>query len=68
VSFTNLFTFEKHKHLDITKTTNTLDGTFSHLKQKVNTHRGINPETKKKMIETILSIPSKQKKQKQSME
>lgn len=62
-----LFTFEKHKQLDITKTTNTLDGSFSHLKQKVNTHRGMNPETKKKMIETILSIPSKPRKLKQSM-
>lgn len=62
-----LFTFEKHKQLDITKTTNTLDGSFSHLKQKVNTHRGINSETKKKMIETILSIPSKPRRQKQSV-
>jgi len=63
-----LFTFEKYNQLDITKTTNTLDGSFSHLKQKVNTHRGMNLETKKKMIEAILSIPSKQKKQKQPKE
>jgi len=45
----------------LTTTTNTLDGSFSHLKQKVNTYCGINLEAKKKTIETSPSIPSKQK-------
>jgi len=56
-----LFTFEGYPDLDIPKTTNTLDGTFSHLKQKIYVHRGLNVETQKKMIGTILNAPSQTK-------
>lgn len=57
-----LFTFEDHPGFDIPKTTNTLDGTFSHLKQKIHVHRGLNIETQGKMVETILNVPAKSKK------
>ena len=56
-----LFTFERHPGLGIPKTTNTLDGTFSHLKQKIRVHRGLNKRTERKMIETILAVPAKAK-------
>lgn len=56
-----LFTFEDLPDIDIPKTTNTLDGTFSHLKQKIHVHRGLNIETQKKMIETILNAPAQSK-------
>ena len=56
-----LFTFQDHPELDIPKTTNTLDGTFSHLKQKIHVHRGLNIDTQKKMVATILEAPSTSK-------
>lgn len=59
-----LFTCRKYPELNIPNTTNTLDGTFSHLKQKVNTHRGINTITKRKMVSLILSQKSLPKRRK----
>lgn len=59
-----LFTCKNYPELTIPNTTNSLDGTFSHLKQKVNTHRGINVQTKRKMISLILSQKSKPKRKK----
>lgn len=56
-----LFTWEQFPTLNIPKTTNTLDGSFSQLKQKVFVHRGLNIATQKKMIETILSQAKKKK-------
>jgi len=56
-----LFAFERHPGLGIPKTTNTLEGTFSHLKQKVRVHRGLNRRTERKMISTILAAPPKTK-------
>lgn len=53
-----LFTFEEYPKLDVPKTTNTLDGSFSHLKQKIRVHRGLNRETEQKMVSTILASPS----------
>lgn len=53
-----LFTYKKYPELNIPNTTNTLDGTFSHVKNKVNLHRGLNDETKRKMIAMILNQPS----------
>lgn len=49
-----LFTCRQYPELKIPNTTNTLDGTFPHLKQRINIHRGVNTVTKKKMVETIL--------------
>jgi hypothetical protein len=56
-----LFTFQDHETINIPKTTNTLDGTFSHLKQKIYVHRGLNLETQKKMVETLLTAPTMRK-------
>lgn len=56
-----LFTFQDHPDLNIPKTTNTLDGTFSHLKQKIHVHRGLNIDTQKKMVEAILNVPAQTK-------
>jgi transposase-like protein len=50
-----LFTFEKFPHLRIEKTTNLCDGYFSHLKAKVNVHRGISARRKIQMIIKLLS-------------
>lgn len=60
----NIFTYKKHPELGIPNTTNTLDGTFSHLKNKVQLHRGLNEVTKKKMIAFILNQPSLPKRRK----
>jgi transposase-like protein len=49
------FTFEKFPDLRIEKTTNSCDGYFSHLKAKVNIHRGISTRRKIQMIIKLLS-------------
>ena len=63
----NLFTYKNLPNLGISNTTNTLDGTFSHVKQKVNTHRGVNEVTKRKMISLILNQPSLPKRRKNQL-
>jgi hypothetical protein len=50
-----LFTYEKLPALKIEKTTNSCDGYFSHLKSKVNIHRGISTRRKIQMIIKLLS-------------
>lgn len=50
-----LFTYQQYPELRIPNTTNCLDGYFAHLKELVKLHRGLNHETKQKMIEEILS-------------
>ncbi len=47
-----LFTFEKDR--SIPKTTNALEGQFSHLKEVLAIHRGVSRSHKEKMIQTIL--------------
>lgn len=54
----SLFTYQRYPHLNIPNTTNTLDGSFSQLKQKIHVHRGLNVTTQQKMVETILARPS----------
>lgn len=55
-----LFTFERlAPAYDVPTTTNTLDGSFSQLKQKVHVHRGLNSHTKQRMISTLLAGPKK---------
>lgn len=49
-----LFTYQTHPETKLPNTTNTLDGSFSHLKQKIHVHRGLNKTTQKKMIQTLL--------------
>lgn len=50
-----LFTYQRHPDLHIPNTTNSLDGTFSHVKTLLRIHRGLNRTTKEKMIGEILS-------------
>lgn len=50
-----LFTCQKYPELRIPNTTNSLDGYFAHLKELTKLHRGLNKETKRKMIDEILS-------------
>jgi hypothetical protein len=49
-----LFTYKKYPELNIPNTTNSLDGSFAHLKELVKVHRGFNHDLKKKLIEEIL--------------
>lgn len=49
-----LFTYQRYPELNIPNTTNSLEGSFSHLKEKVGIHRGSRETIKRKMIEDIL--------------
>lgn len=50
-----LFTYLKYPELNIPNTTNSLDGSFSWLKQKVGIHRGMTKQNRAKIIEYILN-------------
>lgn len=50
-----LFTYQDYPALDIPNTTNSLDGYFSHLKELVKIHRGLNSAIKYKIINEILN-------------
>jgi len=49
-----LFTYQKHPELNIPNTTNSLDGSFAHLKNLITIHRGLNSVIKRKIITEIL--------------
>ena len=49
-----LFTYQQYPELYIPNTTNSLDGSFTHLKDKVNIHHGLRRDRRYKMIEEIL--------------
>ena len=49
-----LFTYQKYPELNIPNTTNSLDGSFAHLKDKVKIHHGLRQDRRYKMIEEIL--------------
>lgn len=50
-----LFTCQRYPELHIPNTTNSLDGSFSHLKERVNVHRGLNSISRSKIIEYLLN-------------
>jgi hypothetical protein len=50
-----LFTFKRYPGLGIPTTTNSLDGSFGHLKGLLRVHRGASLTTKLKMIDEVLS-------------
>lgn len=50
-----LYTYQKYPELKIPNTTNSLDGTFSHLKDILRIHRGLKKNRKLKLIDEILS-------------
>ena len=49
-----LFTYRKYPELNIPNTTNSLEGSFSHLKGLVRVHQGIKSDLKHKIIESVL--------------
>jgi len=49
-----LFTFQDYPALHIPNTTNSCDGSFSHWKQKVALHRGLQRQRKRKMVNYLL--------------
>lgn len=49
-----LFTYEKYPELDIPKTTNCLEGVFSHTKTALRIHRGLTQKRKRKLIDFLL--------------
>lgn len=51
-----LFLFEKFPDLKIPNTTNICEGYFSHLKERLNRHRGLNKKRKYKMANFLLSL------------
>lgn len=50
-----LFTYLNYPELNIPNTTNSLDGSFSWLKQDVNIHRGLNKCNRNKITEYLLN-------------
>jgi hypothetical protein len=51
-----LFTYQKHSELNISNTTNSLDGTFSHFKSLLRIHKGLR---RKRRYEVICGILEK---------
>lgn len=49
-----LFTYQKYPELHIPNTTNSLDGSFAHLKDRVKIHHGLRRDRRYKVIEEIL--------------
>lgn len=49
-----LFTFEYHPHLCLPNTTNSLEGSFTHVKRKVHVHPGLRIDRKQKLISELL--------------
>jgi hypothetical protein len=50
-----LFAYKNYPELHIPKTTNILESRFSHLKQNINIHRGLNIKRKKILISKLLN-------------
>lgn len=50
-----LYTYQKYPKLNIPNTTNSLEGTFSHLKDMLRIHRGLRKKRKLKLVDEILS-------------
>lgn len=55
VNLARLFTYQRHPELNIPNTTNTLDGMFSQIKNRLAVHRGLRRDRRYKIIATILS-------------
>ena len=51
-----LYTYQQYEKLWIPNTTNSLEGTFSHIKDKIRVHRGLKLQRKKKLIEELLRV------------
>jgi len=53
-NFPWLFTFEHHPLLCMPNTTNSLEGTFTHIKAKISVHPGLRIDRKQKLIQELL--------------
>ncbi len=53
-NFPRLFTYQRYPELNIPNTTNTLDGMFSQIKNRIAVHRGLNRKRRFKIISEIL--------------
>jgi hypothetical protein len=53
-NLSNIFIYSDSKTLDIPPTNNHLEGLFSHLKERVNIHRGLRRDRKKKAVKFLL--------------
>jgi hypothetical protein len=53
-NLSRLFTHQRYPELNIPNTTNTLDGMFSQIKNRIAVHRGLNRERRFKIISEIL--------------
>jgi len=53
-NFSWLFTYEHHPHLRMPNTTNSLEGTFTHIKAKISVHPGLRIDRKQKLIQELL--------------
>lgn len=62
-NLSDLFTYEKNLSLKIPNTTNICEGYFSHLKERLNRHRGLSKERKYKMTNFLLSLDSPREKE-----
>jgi hypothetical protein len=49
-----LFTCHRHPHLCLPNTTNSLEGSFTHIKNKIRIHSGLRIDRKQKLIEELL--------------
>lgn len=49
-----LFTFQNHPELCIPNTTNSIEGSFTHIKKKVGVHPGLRIDRKQKLIQVLL--------------
>lgn len=58
----HLFIFQKHLALNMPNTTNSLDGSFAHIKEKIGLHRGLKKDRKIKLIQQLLSATSQPQK------
>jgi len=54
-NLSRLFTYQKHPELGLPNTTNTLDGMFSQIKNRLAVHRGLRRDRRLKLISEILS-------------
>lgn len=50
-----LFTYQKYPELNIPNTTNSLDGSFSHLKDLIGLHRGLKRQRRWRIIQEVLA-------------
>lgn len=53
-NFPWLFTFEHYSYLSMPNTTNSLEGSFTHLKKKIALHSGLRIDRKQKLIQELL--------------